>query len=86
MEETPDHCGRGHQVVDAGRPSSMTRQGHRVGISPELLDILLDPMESGHLVHQPVVGHPRMGMWIGIGIEETCGVINTIMNIKLNIF
>jgi len=64
----------------------MTRQGHRVGISPKLLDILLDPMESGHLVHQPIVGHPRMGMRIGIGIEETCGVINININVKGNFF
>lgn len=71
VEETPDHCGRGHQVVYTGRPSSMARQGHRVGIPTELLDVLLNPVEGSHLIHQAVVGHPSVGMRIGIGIQKT---------------
>ena len=41
-------------------------------VPAELLHVLADPLQGGHLVHQPVVGDRALRHGRGVGVEETC--------------
>lgn len=60
-----------HQEVHACRARSVAQQRDVGGIATEDGDVLLDPVQGGDLVHEPVVcGTPGVG--VGVGVQETC--------------
>lgn len=40
-------------------------------VAAELLNVLLDPVQSGHLIHESIVGDARSQVRTGIGVQET---------------
>ena len=48
----------------------MPKDGDGPRVPPELLDVLLDPLQGRDLVHQPVVGHPRVLVGGRVGVQE----------------
>ncbi len=48
----------------------MTEQRDGGWVSAELLDILLDPLEGGYLVHEAVVGHPGVLVGGSVRVQE----------------
>ena len=63
-------CGRLHQEMNTRGSSSVAKHGDGLGISTKVLDVLLDPLESRDLVHQPVVSHLRVLVRRRVGVEE----------------
>ena len=53
--EQPLRHGRGHQRADGKRAGAFAEDGHVVGIAAEVLDVVFDPLEAGHHVHEAVV-------------------------------
>ena len=39
----------GHEELDAGSPGAVAHQGHVPGVATELVNVLLDPVQSGDL-------------------------------------
>jgi hypothetical protein len=67
---TRDSSGRLHEKVDAGGTGAVSKEGDGGGIAAEMLNILLDPLEGGDLVHEPVVGHPRVLVRRCVRVQE----------------
>lgn len=44
-----------HEQVNTGGPSTVPNDGDILGIAAKFADILLDPVEGGHLIHQTVI-------------------------------
>ena len=56
--------------MNAGSSGVVAEQSDRVRIPAELFDVLLDPLQGGDLVHQPVVGHPGLAVRAHVGVQE----------------
>lgn len=69
---TWDDGGRYHQEVDASGAGPVAHQRNVLGVAAEQGDVLLDPVEHGYLVHQPVVGHASSRVWRTVGVQEAC--------------
>ncbi len=68
---TCDSRGRLHEEVDAGGAGAVSEERDGGGVAAEMLNILLDPLEGGDLVHEPVVGHPRVLVRRCVRVQET---------------
>jgi hypothetical protein len=56
--------------VNTGGSGAVTEQRDGGWVSAELLDILLDPLEGGYLVHEAVVGHPGVLVGGSVRVQE----------------
>ena len=52
-------------------------------VPAELLHVLADPLQGGHLVHQPVVGDRALRHGRGVGVEETCSTPISVPALRL---
>ena len=69
------HCGgRVRQVLDARGPRAVSEERDALLVPAKVLDVLLRPLQDGHLVHDPVIGHLAAGQGGPIRIQETWNV------------
>jgi hypothetical protein len=67
------HSGRRmRQVLNACGASPVPHERHSAGVAAKALCVLLDPLQHGHLVHDPVVGDLAAGQWRGVCVEKSC--------------
>ncbi len=56
--------------MDAGGAGAVSEERDGGGIAAEMLNILLDPLEGGDLVHESVVGHARVLVRRCVSVQE----------------
>ena len=70
VKTRPDQTRPDQTRPEQTRPD-LAHQSYPLRVSSELCDVLLDPVQSRHLVQQAKVAHVTSRHWRGIGVEET---------------
>ena len=66
------HSGRHDEQVYTCGSGAVTGQRDAARVAAKQRNVLLDPMERRHLVHQPVVGYSRLQVRRDVGVQKAC--------------